>query len=127
MIRTKWKVYFLSTVKEANRKDKIYYFSLPDQICLIKGIKCKFLIKFFGGTLVHKAIQVWSAQLNSTSSAHCTVCPSPQEVSFLPHPYPFAHLPYPCPLSLRLSPHCSLCLCGRYICFFGLIPSPSII
>lgn len=36
-----------------------------------------FLVEFTGVTWVHKTMQVSSAQLNKTSSAHCTVCPSP--------------------------------------------------
>ena len=55
-----------------------------------------FEIEFIGVTLVHKAIQVSSVQVNKTSSAHCIVHPTPQAKS---HSIPilplFAHLHLP--------------------------------
>ena len=38
VIRTKWKVHFLSTVKEANRKKKIYSFSSADHMLVMEYI-----------------------------------------------------------------------------------------
>ena len=63
------------------------------------------IIKFVGVTLGNKTIQVSSVQLNKTSSAHCTVCPSP-EVSpfrspFIP-PLPTFTTPHPLKMYLVL-------------------------
>ena len=75
-----------------------------------------YFTEFIGVILVHKTIQVSSAQLNKTSSAHCIVLPSPKAKELPIHPS-FAYLHLPATPSLTGYYHTVVC---EYVCVYNV-------